>query len=389
MLELDPRTTIFVNAVYSFFTVSFLFFFARFSSEKKKALWSWTIAFSLISANFFILPLRGILPTLFIVLVPHIGVFIAYSLIKKGVCSFWEIPNKIYRDGILLVIFISLLLYFRDNTQARVLTVTLLPSLLILDTIFHIFTHRKTLVNTKIVSTILSISFAIQMVRFYLGLYWPKVKDPLVLGNNLSAISILFFLSMMSTFFCLIYIYFQNLLQERNNLVSELKIASQTDELTQLRNRRAFHEILSYEIKKTQRFKSSFAVAIADIDFFKQINDTYGHQCGDNVLRLISKELQSNIREIDTLARWGGEEFVFLLPGINRTGAEGLFKRIRLAIEAMSFEHEGEEFKKTMSFGLAFSEDFDKENLTAQSLISDADTKLYTAKESGRNTVIM
>ncbi|MDC3250264.1 GGDEF domain-containing protein, partial [bacterium] len=296
MLELDPRTTILVNAIYSFFTVGFLFFFSRFSSEKKKALWSWTIAFLLISLNFFIIPLRGLLPTLFIVIAPHIGVFLAYSLIKKGVCSFWEIPNHIYRDAILFIIYVSLLIYFRDNTQARVLTVTLVPSLLILDTIFHILTHRKSFKNSRTISTILFISFGIQMIRFYLGLHWPKVKDPLVLGNNLSAISILFFLSTMSTFFCLLYIYFEDLLQERNKLVSKLKVASQTDELTQLKNRRAFHETLTYEIKKTHRTTNSFALAIADIDFFKNVNDTFGHQCGDDVLRIVSKELKKNIR---------------------------------------------------------------------------------------------
>lgn len=154
-----------------------------------------------------------------------------------------------------------------------------------------------------------------------------------------------------------------------------------TDRLTGLYNRLKLDEVLNYEIAQTRRYETPLSIIIIDIDHFKSVNDTYGHQTGDMVLKEAAQILRSCSRASDTSGRWGGEEFLIILPNTNLSGALEAAEKIRTAIENHSFSVVGQ---KTASFGV--SEVLANEN--EDSFIERADQALYRAKTGGRNQVV-
>ena len=164
----------------------------------------------------------------------------------------------------------------------------------------------------------------------------------------------------------------------------KLEYQLEHDVLTGLYSRRFIMEKLNREIARSQRTGSSFAVAICDIDHFKKINDSYGHQAGDIVLREFGKILEGNIREYDSVGRIGGEEFLMITPLKNEEDEISLFERVRSKVENGRIAVESGEISMTVSIGVTFYEsgkDSDK-------IISEADKALYIAKNSGRNRVV-
>ncbi|WP_204665113.1 diguanylate cyclase [Fusibacter tunisiensis] len=152
------------------------------------------------------------------------------------------------------------------------------------------------------------------------------------------------------------------------------------DQLTGIYNRLSFFEFAEKEVAKCKRTKKPMHLLMFDIDFFKKVNDTFGHAKGDLVLREISGLVQSSIRSYDILGRYGGEEFMVLMPDIDCENAKDVAERIRLEIECHEFEGVG---RVTVSIGLA--QYTSPESI--ESLIDRADQALYVAKETGRNRV--
>ncbi len=168
---------------------------------------------------------------------------------------------------------------------------------------------------------------------------------------------------------------------------SRRRLAEQamTDPLTQLRNRRAFFENGGKCLARARRHNGDMAVMLFDIDFFKKINDTYGHQAGDEALVAVAAILTSMSRAEDTVARMGGEEFAILLPDTNRLGTAVLAERTRIAIEKERFILGGKIVPITVSIGIA-SRDADPVD-TIDQLLNIADKRLYLAKQGGRNRI--
>ncbi len=167
----------------------------------------------------------------------------------------------------------------------------------------------------------------------------------------------------------------------------ELQKQALYDPLTGMFNRNFFDESLDREIGRGQRLAAPVAVIYADIDNFKKINDTYGHQFGDHVLQRVAKVLQSASRNSDVLARYGGEEFVVLVSQPTEKGIERLAERIREKIAAESLEFEGTKVQVTCSLGTAIIIPGRKEQGIAKRLLAAADECLYDAKRGGRNQV--
>jgi len=163
-----------------------------------------------------------------------------------------------------------------------------------------------------------------------------------------------------------------------------LREQANTDPLTRLANRRYFFQIASTGLAQMQRQNEPFSIIILDIDHFKRINDTYGHQAGDYVLVELSKVLTSMVREGDVIGRMGGEEFVVASPYTNRLAAIVLSERLRKSVESASFVFEGNSIPVTISLGVASvtsgADDVDK-------LMGIADARLYLAKQKGRNRI--
>ena len=167
---------------------------------------------------------------------------------------------------------------------------------------------------------------------------------------------------------------------------TEKEFMSVLDGLTGLYNRRQFELGLEQEYNRTKRHPADFSLAILDIDFFKKVNDTYGHQYGDYVLKTVSDLMKASFRKTDLLYRYGGEELIMMMPETNIEGALIPVQRLRRSVEEYDFDYNGVKSKVTVSIGLTMNfQDFK----TSSEMLKSADEALYRAKESGRNRVII
>lgn len=163
--------------------------------------------------------------------------------------------------------------------------------------------------------------------------------------------------------------------------VQELAI---TDSLTGIFSRRYYLERLNEEIARSKKFKYRFSFLMVDIDHFKTYNDRYGHLVGDVILREVSKTIKENMRQIDLVGRYGGEEFSIILTETDKEGAVFAAERIRQAIENKPIRAYDEDLKVTVSIGISV---FPSDSKDATKLIEKADQALYQAKHTGRNRV--
>ena len=192
------------------------------------------------------------------------------------------------------------------------------------------------------------------------------------------------FIGRFMLFFIMVIVFYMALLTVTNYLKSRLIRHAETDHLTQLPNRSHVHWRFDEIVKNNK----NLCLVIADIDNFKNINDTYGHLVGDDVLRIIAEQLSQTLRKIDVVGRWGGEEFVLILPETSADQALILVERIRKNIAAISFpiSSTSGSFAITISFGICESEIKSK---TIEDYIQGADKALYQAKHNGRNQSVI
>jgi diguanylate cyclase (GGDEF)-like protein len=210
-------------------------------------------------------------------------------------------------------------------------------------------------------------------------LYWykhqgqPAILDPLPLANTLLiAICVLAFS----------HVY--EVTRERSEL--RLLELAQTDALTGLSNRIRLKEVFERERRRSAREGTPFALIVLDLDHFKSINDDYGHEAGDLMLRRVAETLKQCLRASDLPARLGGEEFGVLLPNTDAAHAAEVSEKIRSRIASMELAFEGQTLRVTLSGGIA---ELGADGKDLRSLLRAADDRMYVAKESGRNQVIV
>jgi diguanylate cyclase (GGDEF)-like protein len=177
---------------------------------------------------------------------------------------------------------------------------------------------------------------------------------------------------------------------EKNELMQQLRQQADAferqareDALTGLANRRALDELLAYEFARAGRSEQPLCVALIDLDHFKRINDDLSHAAGDAVLKAVAERMRGLCREIDTVARWGGEEFALLLPNTRLSDALAVCERVRAGVERLELDAIAPGLRTTISIGIASHEghaDYDR-------MLSQADAALYAAKQAGRNRV--
>lgn len=236
--------------------------------------------------------------------------------------------------------------------------------------------------------------------ELYLIIFWIFTVSGLNLWRASLSASIVFLMSvnaastlestdfMMTTFWSLSALSFGFLgayLLERSSrkvFVNEQRLAelAETDKLTGLYNRTRLDRVLKGELIRAKRFEHKFACVLIDIDYFKQVNDTYGHTVGDEILVEMSNLILKHTRKSDTVIRWGGEEFILICAEIDKEGVMAVCEHLRQSISEFTFstvEH------LSVSMGVAMYEDSD----TIDSIIQRADKALYTAKDEGRNCI--
>ena len=166
--------------------------------------------------------------------------------------------------------------------------------------------------------------------------------------------------------------------------MEQLDLISKTDPLTGLYNRRYIIGKLENELEDYKKTKNNFSIILADIDHFKYINDTFGHNFGDQVLKSISKNLLATVQDKGIVSRWGGEEFLILLPETNILPAKKLAENIRQSIQNEIIIYDDSPVSVTLTLGVTFNKDFE----TIDDTIRNSDNALYSGKNNGRNCVV-
>jgi diguanylate cyclase (GGDEF)-like protein len=171
----------------------------------------------------------------------------------------------------------------------------------------------------------------------------------------------------------------------RSKAEEDLKHIAATDPLTKIFNRRSFFDLAEKELSRSQRFNTALSVVMVDIDHFKNVNDTYGHILGDQVLIAFAELCQKNLRQYDIFARYGGEEFIVLLPETDISQAMVIAKRLQTMVAGTQIAFNGDKVSITISLGVSSNEG--ELSLTLDQLVDRADQALYSSKQSGRNKV--
>jgi len=172
--------------------------------------------------------------------------------------------------------------------------------------------------------------------------------------------------------------------QELNDLLAKLETVAMTDFLTGLVNRRHMTQRIKAEATDLNAKQGKITFIMADIDEFKKVNDTYGHECGDLVIKEVADMIKSVVREEDVIARWGGEEFLMMLPGIDLEGGKIVAERIRRGIETTDFSYQEKVLSMTITLGVA---ELDP-TLGIDASIKKADEALYKGKHQSKNCVV-
>jgi diguanylate cyclase (GGDEF)-like protein len=165
---------------------------------------------------------------------------------------------------------------------------------------------------------------------------------------------------------------------------AQLQQLSSTDRLTGLYNRGHWEESLKVAYARHQRHGNATSLVMFDIDHFKRVNDTYGHQAGDHVIEQVARLVREHVRDSDVAGRYGGEEFAVVLSDTDKVGARVFAERLRKSVEALEVLHDGHSIRFTISLGIA---DLSKPSVNHADLIAWADQALYASKNAGRNRV--
>jgi diguanylate cyclase (GGDEF)-like protein len=168
-------------------------------------------------------------------------------------------------------------------------------------------------------------------------------------------------------------------------LLNRIEELAMFDPLTKLMNRGFLKEFLQREVNRSSRSRRPFSIIMGDVDHFKWVNDQHGHDCGDRMLEHLARILRKNLRSEDVICRWGGEEFLFLLPETDLEEAGDVAEKLRHKIEKSPLSFKDMEISVTMSFGVTTHTPGDR---NTSSCINAADRRLYEAKKQGRNQVV-
>ena len=208
--------------------------------------------------------------------------------------------------------------------------------------------------------------------------YYPLLETIVYITNCFSAfILVIEFVSLFAK-------HVKNVNQDLTQKNITLDRLAHIDPLTNLWNRRCMDERLAFFMEKRQTKRENFCLILGDIDDFKKINDTYGHDCGDEVLKSISHIISTNVRTQDYVARWGGEEIMIILSDISRKDSLQIIQRLQEKIREHTLEYDSKNIHITMTFGLSYSDEYDD----LKSLLLLVDQRLYEGKDSGKDCII-
>ncbi|NOH72369.1 GGDEF domain-containing protein [Vibrio pectenicida] len=305
----------------------------------------------------------------------------SYILLLLGICQFRSFSVKFSNVGFysfpILVIGLTYFTFFMPSTNARVILMSVYISSMCFVAVIANHKGKSTDISTS--TLLLSVGLAIQASYNFFRFGW-TIFDGVI--NDFMRAGTVHQLAFVSTLLMIILIFFSVTWMLTGRLVATLHDSAIKDELTQLYNRRALEELLPTEVARAHRHDQPLSIVLLDIDHFKQVNDTYGHQVGDEVLRITGRVLKLHTRRDDLSFRYGGEEFMVLLPNTDVEKALIVAEKLREEIEEARMLPSKKD-RCTASFGVTQLHDEEW-----QSAVERADIALYNAKTNGRNQVI-
>jgi diguanylate cyclase (GGDEF)-like protein len=319
-----------------------------------------------------------------IYLLPAVGLQLVYSLLQHP-------PTRVeraYQAGFVILALVVLLVPGQTiHTQTLFIwQVYVIPGLIGL--MVHVIwaaAHGNIEARTMLLGWALFVAAALNDIMVAQGV----VQNPRVLHLGFAAVLITMGLSLANRF-SRMYNHLESEVQARTQELLEtnerLVDTARLDALTGLLNRRGFAEKVAIEISRVARTRRGFVMMMVDIDHFKACNDTHGHACGDQVLNETARVLEGQLRDVDTVARWGGEEFIFMLPETTLDGGAVLAEKLRAAVESHRFRYQTDiSLKLTITIGVAQYQ----EDMSFDDCLARADRALYEGKQAGRNRVIV
>jgi diguanylate cyclase (GGDEF)-like protein len=308
------------------------------------------------------------------------GVFllVGTSFTCIGIAQFTGKKIKLYHLLIINLLFFSVQSYFlifKDVFVFKTITQTVFQIVIFsISTYCLLTTSHKSYIGASRFMAIVMIGILMSLVA-RIVLFVKAPPDQLFIPNELNASTLIF----VFVFTFLLTVGFIMMVCQR--LYYDLKVAANTDVLTHLLNRRAMMHQLEIAMNQFYRSDRVFAIILIDVDYFKRVNDVYGHDGGDMVLVHLAQILQTKMRQIDSACRWGGEEFLILLPDTTLDQAEEIAERLRCYVGS---NPSPSNIQITISLGIAVIRQHCN---SLESLITAADHALYAAKRNGRNRV--
>lgn len=344
------------------------------------------LGYIFIGIGHFLLGMRDVLNDFTTIVFANPILCLGAILIYRGLLDFLDIAAKLeYHVSLLLIpLFAGLLYYYKfqePDINTRIILFSLFYSIICFIPTFSIWKHYK-----KHSSVQIHILFYMFLIMGFFHLFralWTSFEDQHL---NFMDAGLIHSMTVIVSELLVIMTAFITIWMASDKLQTKLSIMARTDSLTQLYNRRTFEENCDVEFSRASRINSPFSIIICDLDLFKNINDKHGHPMGDEVLKVFADTLRNNVRTHDVVARFGGEEFVILLPetGSNRSivVAENIRKK---AHSSFIRTQDGSNILFSASFGVSH---FDDDN-DWMSVLKRADKALYAAKQNGRNRVVV
>lgn len=392
MIVLEMKTIFFINAVNNLVLLLVISFIYKENNKKFKGLKFWLYDYILQFIALVLSFSRVFLSPYVSVVLSNIMIISGILLLMYGMSIF--IGSKPKPEGMYITIAVySVLQYYftiaNPNVKARIILFSAVSSILLFKT-FYILRFKPPM---KLKPLTRNLSFV--FLTFSM-LYFSRLIHSLFIADTDTFFEITHYDTLFIVFSIMIntVVTFSLSLTINRRLIFELSTTSKdrerllikmsrlavTDGLTGIFNRMKIEEVLNMEVLRAQRYSHDISVALLDIDFFKQVNDTYGHDAGDIVLKALAEILKLRIRETDTLGRWGGEEFLIVFPETSLEDCILIAEKLRTSVSNHEFEKIGH---ITISLGVSSL----SKGQSYRTLIKQADDALYNAKNKGRNRV--
>ena len=308
-----------------------------------------------------------------------VGMVGYYELYCQLIGLYPKSRRSLLMSLIMLIIAGAVIIFLHPSLLIRIVISDIILALISVFVIYLIISNApKPLLAVYILISCPFVNIILIAITRIVFLLLEKILGPLT-----AVVHVYQFLDL-SYFLSIIYISIASIFLISSKLHYTLLEYSQKDPLTKVYNRSAFSELFERELALAMRYNDPLNFLICDIDFFKKVNDTYGHLAGDAVIVHVVELLRTSIRVTDLLARYGGEEFAIVLPRTKNINALILAERLRKKVEKSSVEYEGNTISVTCSFGVSYLKD---QSEAYEDIIKRADDALYQAKGNGRNRV--